>query len=109
MVDATEPVTGTVTSGFPDVTEKSVICNPTPATAKEVVEFPRTNITAVPGLAVALAWTVRVEKTVWLPAARVAVEGETLALTPLGTLIVLKFTVPTKLFSPETWTVENAV
>jgi hypothetical protein len=86
-----------------------MICNPTGPTANEVVEFPMTNMTELPGLAVALAWTVSVEKADWLPATRVAVVGNTLALIPFGTPTVLKFTVPMKLLTPETWTVENVV
>lgn len=52
---------------------------------------------------------VSVEKADWLPPTRVAVEGNTFALTPLGTPTVLKFTVPMKLLTPETWTDENVV
>src|SRR2546425_9129876 len=108
-VEDAEPVTGTVTSGFPNATEKSVVCNPTGATANEVVEFPMTNTTELPGLAVAPAWTVSVEKAVWLPVVRVAVGGDTVARTPLGTLTVLKFTVPMKLLTPEILTNPNVV
>ena len=86
-----------------------MICNPTGPTANEVVEFPMTNITELPGVAVALAWTVSVEKADWLPEARVAVEGNTLAMIPFGTPTVLKLTVPMKLLIPETLTNESVV